>query len=94
MVAVLASEVWTLRERLLAIEALQVQQGGLSAGEVDAFEFSADDDGNLAIQRKEFIDSLFRVLAEQVDEAERTVSVSRKTSPKVKTRTRKTARKK
>lgn len=94
MVVVLASEVWTLRERLLAIEALQVQQGGLSAGEVDAFEFSADDDGNLAIQRKEFIDSLFRVLAEQVDEAERTVSVSRKTSPKVKTRTRKTARKK
>jgi len=94
MVVVLASEVWTLRERLLAIEALQVQQGSLSAGEVDAFEFSADDDGNLAIQRKEFIDSLFRVLAEQVDEAERTVSVSRKISPKVKTRTRKTGRKK
>jgi DNA-directed RNA polymerase subunit L len=71
MVVVLASEVWTLRERLLAMEALQVRQGGLAAGEVDAFEFSADDEANLGVQRKEFIDSLFRVLAEQVEEANR-----------------------
>ncbi|MEN9526221.1 MAG: hypothetical protein RLY56_172 [Pseudomonadota bacterium] len=71
MVVVLASEVWTLRERLMAMEAIQVTRGGLKAGEIDRFEFKPDDEANLAAQRKEYIDSLFRVLAEQVDEARR-----------------------
>lgn len=71
MVVVLASEVWTLRERLMAMEAIQVSRGGLKAGEVDRFEFKPEDEANLAAQRKEYIDSLFRVLAEQVDEARR-----------------------
>ena len=35
MVVVLASEVWTLRERLMAMEAIQVMRGGLKAGEID-----------------------------------------------------------
>jgi len=69
MVIVLGSEVWTLRERLAAMEAIQVRQGGLAAGEVDAHEFSAEDEAQLGAQRKEFIDSLFRVLQEQVEEA-------------------------
>ena len=71
MVVVLASEVWTLRERLMAMEAIQVTRGGLKAGEIDRFEFKSEDEANLAAQRKEYIDSLFRVLAEQVDEARR-----------------------
>ena len=71
MVVVLASEVWTLRERLMAMEAIQVTRGGLKTGEIDRFEFKPDDEANLAAQRKEYIDSLFRVLAEQVDEARR-----------------------
>lgn len=69
MVIVLGSEVWTLRERLAAMEAIQVRQGGLAAGEVDAHEFSAEDEARLGAQRKEFIDSLFRILQEQVEEA-------------------------
>ena len=69
MVVMLGSEVWTLRERLAAVEAIQVRRGGLAAGEVDAYEFSADDEAKLAGLRKEFIDGLFRVLQEQVEDA-------------------------
>jgi hypothetical protein len=69
MVVVLGSEVWTLRERVAAMEAVQVRRGGLAAGEVDAHEFSAEDESRLAAERKEFIDSLFRILQEQVEQA-------------------------
>jgi hypothetical protein len=69
MVVVLGSEVWTLRERVAAMEAVQVRRGGLVAGEVDAHEFSAEDESRLAAERKEFIDSLFRILQEQVEQA-------------------------
>ena len=71
MLVVLGSEVWTLRERLAALEAIQIRQGGLAAGELDAHEFSAEDEARLAAERKEFIDSLFRILQEQVEEARR-----------------------
>ena len=69
MVVVLGGEVWTLRERLAALEAIQVRQGSLAAGEIDAHDFSAEDEARLGALRKEFIDSLFRVLQEQVEEA-------------------------
>ncbi len=69
MVVVLGSEVWTLRERLAAFEAIQVRQGGLAAGEIDAFDFSPEQEAKLGAERKEFIDSLFRILQEQVEEA-------------------------
>ncbi len=71
MLVVLGSEVWTLRERLAALEAIQIRQGGLAVGELDAHEFSAEDETRLAAERKEFIDSLFRILQEQVEEARR-----------------------
>ncbi|MFM8844464.1 MAG: hypothetical protein ACKOGN_00980 [Gammaproteobacteria bacterium] len=71
MLVVLGSEVWTLRERLAALEAIQIRQGGLAAGELDAHEFSAEDEARLAAERKEVIDSLFRILQEQVEEARR-----------------------
>jgi len=71
MLVVLGSEVWTLRERLAALEAIQIRQGGLAAGELDAHEFSVEDEARLAAERKEFIDSLFRILQEQVEEARR-----------------------
>lgn len=80
MVVVLGSEVWTLRERLAALEAIQIRQGGLAAGEVDAHEFSAEDEAKLEAQRKEFIDSLFRILQEQVEESRRRVA---KATPRV-----------
>lgn len=83
MLVVLAGEVWTLRERLAAMEAIQVRQGGLAAGEVDSFEFGADDEAKLGEMRKEFIDSLFRILQEQVEQArERTAAPARKAAPK------------
>lgn len=69
MVVMLGSELWTLRERLAAVEAIQVRRGGLAAGEVDGHEFSVEDEARLAGLRKEFIDGLFRVLQEQVEDA-------------------------
>jgi hypothetical protein len=69
MVVVLGGEVWTLRERLAALEAIQIRQGSLAAGEIDAYDFGPEDEARLGALRKEFIDSLFRVLQEQVEEA-------------------------
>ena len=85
MVVVLGSEVWTLRERLAAFEAIQVRQGGLAAGEIDAFDFSPEQEAKLAGERKEFIDSLFRVLQVQVEEP-RTQPVKAKAKTKAKTK--------
>ena len=67
MVVTLGSEVWALRERLAAVEAIQERQGSLAAGEVDAFEFSPEQEARMGADRKEFIENLFRVLQEQVD---------------------------
>jgi hypothetical protein len=90
MVVVLGSEVWTLRERLAALEAIQVRQGSLASGELDAHDFSPEDETRLAGERKEFIDSLFRVLQVQVEEP-RTQAVKAKVKPKAKPKV-KTAR--
>lgn len=69
MVVTLGSEVWALRERLAAVEAIQERQGSLAAGEVDGYEFTPEQEQRLAADRKEFIENLFRVLQEQVDAA-------------------------
>jgi hypothetical protein len=69
MVVTLAGEVWALRERLSAMEAIGVRQGSLSASEVDDYEFTPEQDERLGAQRKEFIESLFRVIEEQVEAA-------------------------
>lgn len=90
MVVVLGSEVWTLRERLAALEAIQVRQGSLASGELDAHDFSPEDETRLAGERKEFIDSLFRVLQVQIEEP-RTQAVKAKAKPKAKAKV-KTAR--
>ena len=92
MVVVLGSEVWTLRERLAALEAIQVRQGSLASGELDAHDFSPEDETRLAGERKEFIDSLFRVLQGQVEEVRtQAVKAKRKAKPKAKPKA-KTAR--
>ncbi len=64
MVVTLASEVWSLRERLAAMQAIGEARGTFRAGEVDAFEFSQPQEAQLAGERKEFIENLFRVLGE------------------------------
>jgi hypothetical protein len=79
MVVTLASEVWALRERLAAMEAISIRQGALSPSDIDDYEFSSEQDAALADERKEFIANLFRVLQEQVDAAgERSQSAARK----------------
>lgn len=69
MVVTLGSEVWALRERLAAVEAIQTRQGSLAPDEVDAYEFTPEQETALASERKEFLDNLFRVLQEQVEVA-------------------------
>lgn len=65
MVVMLASEVWTLRERLAALEVLGVRDGALRANALDAFEFTPEQETRLALERKEFMESLFRILQER-----------------------------
>ena len=83
MVVTLGSEVWALRERLAAMEALQARRGQLEPGELDAYEFTPEQEAQLGGQRKEFIDNLFRVLQEQVEDAaaESTAARGAKTRP-------------
>ncbi len=69
MVVTLAGEVWALRERLAAVEGIGVRQGSLAATEVDDYEFTPEQEERLGAQRKEFIESLFRVIEEQVEAA-------------------------
>ena len=79
MVVTLAAEVWALRERLAAMEAIGIRQGSLSSTELDEFEFGSEQETRLAEQRKEFIEGLFRVLQEQVDSVQ---PKARKAKPK------------
>lgn len=69
MTITLASEVWALRERLSALEGVQVRQGSLSSTEIDDYEFTPEQEERLGEQRREFIANLFRVLQETVDAA-------------------------
>ena len=58
----LASEVWALRERLAAVEAIGRARGVILADEVDRHEFAATDAARLEGQRRDFIDGLLRAL--------------------------------
>ena len=84
MVVTLGSEVWALRERLAAIEAIQVSRGQLGGDEVDDYEFTPEQESRLAADRKEFIDNLFRILQEQVElAAAKSAGASAAAAPKV-----------
>lgn len=69
MTITLASEVWALRERLSALEGVQIRQGALSATDIDDYEFTPEQEQRLGEQRREFIENLFRVLQETVEAA-------------------------
>lgn len=69
MTITLASEVWALRERLSALEGVQVRQGSLSVSDVDDYEFTPEEETKLGAQRREYIENLFRVLQEHVEAA-------------------------
>ena len=65
LIVTLASEVWALRERVAALEAIGIRQGSLSGGELDAYEFSPDEAERLASERRDFMENLFRALEDQ-----------------------------
>jgi hypothetical protein len=65
LIVTLASEVWSLRERVAALEAIGIRQGSLSGGELDAYEFSPEETARLASERRDFMENLFRTLQQQ-----------------------------
>jgi hypothetical protein len=65
IVVTLASEVWSLRERIAALEAIGIRQGSLSGGELDAYEFSPDEATRFAGERRDFMENLFSALQGQ-----------------------------
>ena len=61
----LAQELWAVRERLAAVEALG--KAGISTAAVEAYEFSEDERATLDLERREFIDRIYFVLREGDD---------------------------
>lgn len=64
MLLTLSGEVWALRERLAAWQAVAAQKGLLLESDVEAYQFTAAQLTQLAEQRKEFLGGLFRALDE------------------------------
>jgi hypothetical protein len=62
MLLTLSGEVWSLRERLAAWEALAMQQALLPQDAVDSYEFTAEQEARLAVQRRDFVAGLFSAL--------------------------------
>jgi len=58
----LAQELWAVRERLAAVEALG--KAGISTDAVEAYEFSEEERAALDRERREFIDRIYFVLRE------------------------------
>ena len=58
----LAQELWAVKERLAAVEA--IGKAGISAAAVEAYEFSEEERAALDRERKEFIDRIYFVLRE------------------------------
>ena len=58
----LAQELWAVKERLAAVEALG--KAGISTAAVEAYEFSEEERAALDRERKEFIDRIYFVLRE------------------------------
>ena len=61
----LAQELWAVRERLAAVEALG--KAGISTAAVEAYEFSDEERVALDRERREFIDRIYFVLREGDD---------------------------
>lgn len=64
MVVTLASEVWVLRERLSALELVGERNRAWKVDDVNAYEFTSEQEARLAEVRTEFIGNLFRILEE------------------------------
>lgn len=64
MLLTLASEVWGLRERMAALEAVAAERGMPLEQEVERYEFSDAQMAKLAELRNAFVGELFRILNE------------------------------
>jgi hypothetical protein len=62
MLLTLSGEVWALRERLAAWEAVVQQQGLARELDVTGYQFTPAQEARLAEQRREFLENLFRAL--------------------------------
>jgi DNA-binding PadR family transcriptional regulator len=62
MLLTLSGEVWALRERLAAWEAVAEQRGLGGELDVNGYQFTPAQEARLAEQRKEFLENLFRAL--------------------------------
>ena len=69
MVMSLAGEVSVLRERLDTIECLATDKGLMTAAEIEAYEPSIADQERREAWRQNFLDRLFQVLTDEVNEA-------------------------
>lgn len=64
MLLTLASEVWGLRERMAALEAVAAERGMALGEEIERYQFSDEQMARLAGLRNEFVGGLFRILSE------------------------------
>jgi hypothetical protein len=78
MLLTLASEVWALRERMAAIEAVAAKRGLPLDLEIERHEFTPEQEATLAKLRNDFIGGLFRILSEPAPAA---AAATRKNSP-------------
>ena len=62
MLLTLSGEVWALRERLAAWEAVAKQHGLGCDLDVNGYQFTPAQEARLAEQRREFLGNLFRAL--------------------------------
>jgi hypothetical protein len=62
MLLTLSGEVWALRERLAAWEAVAARHGLGQELDVNGYEFTPAQEARLAGQRREFLENLFRAL--------------------------------
>jgi hypothetical protein len=62
MVVELAAQVWVERERRLALEALLVERGVMSAGALESFQPDAEAQQRLKVERARFIEDVFKEL--------------------------------
>lgn len=62
MLLTLSGEVWALRERLAAWEAVAARHGLGQDLDVNDYEFTPAQEARLAEQRREFLENLFRAL--------------------------------
>ncbi len=66
----LAQEMWVLKERQAAMEAIAEAKGVMVADEMENFEFSAEQRQALDAERQGFIDRIFFTLREEAESLE------------------------